>query len=73
MPRHGVGLNELLGGGGRRCKSGPDILAERRSGKARARTRELSGGCLRSDRVSRGTQSAPNSVSEAGEHNACDV
>ena len=71
MPRHGVGLNELLGGGGCRCELSTEALAERRSGKARARTRELSGGCLRSDRVSRGTQSAPTSVSEAGERNAC--
>ena len=33
-PRCGVGLNELLGGGGCRCESSPGALAERRSGKA---------------------------------------
>ena len=38
MPRHGVGLNELLGGGGCRCEPIHDALAESRSGKARART-----------------------------------
>ena len=55
MPRHGVGLNELLGGGGCRCEPNPGALAESRSGKARTRTCELSAGCNRSDRVSRGT------------------
>ena len=70
-PRHGVGLNELLGGGGCRLKPDPGAPAENRSGKARARTRDLSAGCLRSDRVSRGTQAAPSTVSEAGERNAC--
>ncbi len=50
-PRHGVGLNELLGGGGCRCEPSPSGLAERRSGKARTRTRELSAGCNRSDRI----------------------
>ena len=54
MPRHGVGLNELLGGGGCRLKPDPGALAENRSGKARTRTRELSAGCNRSDRVSSG-------------------
>ena len=54
MPRHGVGLNELLGGDGCRLKLAPGALAERRSGNARARTRELSAGCNRSDRVSTG-------------------
>ena len=73
MPRHGVGLNELLGGGGCRCEPSPDELAERRRGKARARTRELSAVCLRSDRVSHGTQTAPTAVSEAGERNACEA
>ena len=38
-PRCGVGLNELLGGGGCRYKPGPSELAESRSGKARTRTR----------------------------------
>ena len=59
-PRHGVGLNELLGGGGCRCKSGTDALAERRSGKVRARTCELSAGCNRSDRVSSGPSDHAN-------------
>ena len=54
MPRHGVGLNELLGGGGRRCKSSPDTLAENRSGEARTRTREILAGRHRSDRISGG-------------------
>jgi hypothetical protein len=53
-PRHGVGLNELLGGGGCRLKPNPDALAERRSGEARTRTCELSAGCNRSDRISSG-------------------
>ena len=35
-------------------------LAERRSGKARTRTRELSAGCNRSDRAGRGTLIATN-------------
>ena len=73
MPRHGVGLNELLGGGGCRCEPSPDELAERRSGEARTRTRYLSAGCLRSDRVSRGTLTVPITVSEAGERNACET
>ena len=59
-PRHGVGLNELLGGGGCRCEPSPDALAERRSGKARTRTRELTAGCNRSDRVSHGTLAVTN-------------
>ena len=71
-PRHGVGLNELLGGGGCLCEPSPGALAERRSGKARTRTRELSAGCIRSDRVSRGTLTVPNTVSEAAERNACE-
>ena len=54
-PRHGVGLNELLGGGGCRLKLDSGAPAERRSGKARARTCELSAGRNRSDRVSHGT------------------
>ena len=71
-PRHGVGLNELLGGGGCRCEPSPGALAERRSGKAWTRTRELSAGCLRSDRVIRGMLTAPTIASEAGELNACE-
>ena len=55
MPRHGVGLNELLGGGGCRLKPDPGALAENRSEKARTRTCELSAGCKRSGRVSHGT------------------
>ena len=51
MPRHGVGLNELLGGGGCRCAPSHCALAENRSGKARTRTWEPSAGCNRSDRV----------------------
>ena len=73
MPRHGGGLNELLGGGGCRCAPSPDALAENRSAKARTRTRELPAGCLRSDRVSRGTLTAPITISEAGQRHACDV
>ena len=59
-PRQGVGLNELLGGGGCRCKSHPGALSERRSGKARTRTRELSAGRYRSDCVSHGILTAAN-------------
>jgi hypothetical protein len=55
MPRHGVGLNELLGGGGCRCKLSPRTLAENRSGKARTRTRKLSAGPVRKDSISSGT------------------
>ena len=54
-PRRGVGLNELLGGGGCRCESQPGALAERRSGTARARTHELSAGPVRNDSMSSGT------------------
>ena len=72
-PRHGVGLNELLGGGGCRCAPSPNVLAENRSGKARTRTSELSAGCNRSDRISRAKLTAPTTVSEAGERNACEV
>ena len=54
-PRHGVGLNELLGGGGRRCEPSPEALAENRSGEARARSRELSAGPVRNDSMSSGT------------------
>jgi hypothetical protein len=53
-PRHGVGLNELLGGGGCPCEPSPDAFAENRSGKARTRIRELSAGRYRSDRISSG-------------------
>ena len=60
MPRHGVGLNELLGGGGCRLKPSPDTLAERRSGKARTRTCELSVGCNRSSRISSGQPDLAN-------------
>ena len=60
MPRHGVGLNELLGGGGCRCATSHDALAERRSGKARTRTCELSAGSNRSGRADRGTLTATN-------------
>ena len=60
MPRHGVGLNELLGGDGCRCAPSPDALAERRSVKARTRTCELSAGCNRSDQAGRGTMTAKN-------------
>ena len=70
-PRHGVGLNELLGGGGCRCKWDPDALAESRSGKARTRICELSGGCNRSDSISRGRLAALTTVSEAGQRHAC--
>ena len=59
-PRHGVGLNELLGGGGCRCEPSPNVLAESRSGKVRTRTRELSAGCNRSDRVSCGNLTETN-------------
>ena len=59
-PRHGVGLNELLGGGGCGCKWHLGALAERRSGKARTRTRELTAGCNRSNRVSHGTLAVTN-------------
>ena len=48
-------MNELLGGGGCRCEPDPGTLAERRSGKARARTRELSAGPVRNDSMSSGT------------------
>ena len=54
MPRCGVGLNDLLGGGGCRYKPNLGKLTESRSGKARARTRELSAGCNRSGRVNGG-------------------
>ena len=54
MPRHGVGLNELLGGGGCRCEPNPGTLAENRSGKARARTCGLSAGPVRNDSISHG-------------------
>ena len=53
-PRHGVGLNELLGGGGCRQKRNPSPVAEKRSGKARTRTRELSVEPVRNDSISRG-------------------
>ena len=59
-PRHGVGLNELLGGDGCRCAPSPGAFTECRSGKARTRTRELSAGCNRSDRAGRGTLTATN-------------
>ena len=36
-PRCGVGLNDLLGGGGYRCEPNSDALAENRSPSARAR------------------------------------
>ena len=52
-PRHGVGLNELLGGGGCRCEPSPGAFSENRSGKARTRTCELSAGLIRSDSISR--------------------
>ena len=65
MPRHGVGLNELLGGGGCRYKLGPSELAESRSGRSRARTRELSAGCNRSDRVSVGRLTTANHCSRS--------
>ena len=73
MPRHGVGLNELLGGGGCRCEPSHEALAENRSGKARTRTRELSAGCNRSDRVSRGTLTVAITVFKAGQRDACNV
>ena len=60
LPRHGVGLNELLGGGGCRCALSPHALAENRSGKARTRTRGLSAGRNRSDCVSHGILTATN-------------
>ena len=53
-PRHGVGLNELLGGGGCRCTPSPDALAENRSRKARTRIRKLSAGPVRNDSISSG-------------------
>ena len=53
-------MNELLGGGGCRCKWHLGALAERRSGKARTRTRELTAGCNRSDRASHGTLAVTN-------------
>ena len=73
MPRHGVGLNELLGGGGCRCALSTNVLAENRSRKARTRTPELSLGYNRNDRISRGTLVVPTTVSEAGQRNARDV
>ena len=66
-------MNELLGGGGCRCKSEPGALAESRSGKARTRICEFSGRCNRSDSVSRGRLTAPTTVSEAGQRHACDA
>ena len=65
-PRHGVGLNDLLGGGGCRQKRNPDPVSEKRSGKARTRTRELSAVCNRSDRVSCEILTVSITVSEAG-------
>ena len=59
-PRHGVGLNELLGGGGCRWILSPEALAESRSGKARTRTCELSAGHYRSDRISSGQHDDTN-------------
>jgi hypothetical protein len=47
-PRHGVGLNELLGGGGRRCKSNPDVLAEKPKPGCLSAPRGLSAGGFRS-------------------------
>jgi hypothetical protein len=41
-------LNELLGGGGRRCKSNPDALAEKPKLGCLSAARELSAGGLRS-------------------------
>ena len=72
-PRHGVGLNELLGGGGCRCAPSPNVLDENRSGKTRTRTPELSAGCNRSGRVSCGTLTVPITVSEADQRNAYDA
>ncbi len=65
-PRCGVGLNELLGGGGCRQHMSPADASESRSGKVRARPANLPGR-VRSNHIrSRQTDRKPVTVSEAG-------
>ena len=73
MPRHGVGLNELLGGGGCQRRMNPADAPERRSDEVCARPENFSGR-VRSNRIrSLRTHRQPITVSEAGERNACEA
>jgi hypothetical protein len=50
-PRHGVGLNELLGGGGHRCKSNPGALAEKPKPGCLSAPNELSPAASEAERL----------------------